>query len=202
VIGFVGGFVKYNDTAYEEVRLAARLRRDYPSGVAVRIFENHSAEQAHREILRLLDTDRNGRLSDQEKRDARIVLFGHSWGASEAANMAWTLQEDGVPVLLTIQVDSVAKHEEQDAVIPANVGQAINFYQLDGFFHGRSQIVAADSSRTQILGNFRLSYRSHEVSVAAYPWYARMFMKAHLEIESDPNVWSRIEGLIRSKLSR
>lgn len=155
--------------------------------------------RAHQEILRALDADHDGKLSDREKRDARIVLFGHSWGGSEVVAMAWTLQEEGIAVLLTIQVDSVAKHGEQDALIPANVAQAINFYQLDGFVHGRSRIVAADPSGTQILGNIELSYQSREVNVAAYPWYERMFMKPHIEIESDPSVWSRIESLIRSR---
>jgi len=38
------------------------------------------------------------------------------------------------------------------------------------------------------------------VDCSAYPWYARLFMKPHIEIESDPMVWSRVESLIRSKL--
>jgi hypothetical protein len=200
VVGFVGGFVHHDDAAHEEVQLAARLRKDYASGVDVKIFANHLARQAHQEILRSLDADHDGALSAQEKLDARIVLYGHSWGASETVTMARTLQKDGVPVLLTIQVDSVSKPGEQDGLIPNNVAQAINFYQLDGLFHGRSQIVAADPSRTEILGNVQLNYRDKTVDTSRYPWYARMFMKPHIEIESDPSVWSRVESLIRSKL--
>src|ERR1700691_3069164 len=60
VIGFVGGFVRHNDTVHQEVQLAGRLRKEYPSGVEVRMFENHSGRQAHEEILRLLDADRDG----------------------------------------------------------------------------------------------------------------------------------------------
>jgi hypothetical protein len=191
VVGFVGGFVSHNDTAHEEVQLATRLRHDYASGVDVKIFANRSARQAHQEILQSLSAD---------KRDARIILYGHSWGASEAVTMARRLQKDGVPVLLTIQVDSVSKLGEQDEFIPANVAQAINFYQTDGLLHGRRQIVADDPSRTKILGNFRLNYKSRQVSISGYPWYARIFMKPHIEIESDPTVWSRVEALIRSKL--
>jgi hypothetical protein len=200
VVGFVGGFVHHDDAAHEEVQLAARLRKDYPSGVDVKIFANHLARQAHQEILRSLDADHDGTLSAQEKLDARIVLYGHSWGASEVVTMARALQKDGVPVLLTIQVDSVSKPGEQDGFIPANVAQAINFYQLDGLFHGRRQIIAADPSRTEILGNIQLNYKNKPVNTSGYPWYARMFMKPHIEIESDPGVWSRVESLIRSKL--
>jgi hypothetical protein len=200
VIGFVGGFVRHNDTIHQEVQLANRLRIEYPSGVEVRMFENHVARQAHREILRVLDTDRNGTLSDAEKRNARIVLYGHSWGASEAVTMARTLERDGVPVLLTIQVDSVSKFGEDDRSIPANVAQAVNFFQLDGLLHGQRQIVADDPLRTRILGNFQLDYKANPVNCDGYPWYAKIFMRPHIEIESDPGVWNRIEALVRSKL--
>jgi hypothetical protein len=200
VIGFVGGYVRHFDTVHREVQLAANLRKDYPSGTDVRIFENHLGRQAHQEILRLLDADHSGTLSPEEKLRARVILYGHSWGASEAITMARALQKDGVPVLLTIQVDSVAKPGTDDRLIPANVAQAINFFQLDGLLHGRRKIIAADPARTRILGNFQSAYKTKPVNCDGYPWYARLFMKPHIEIESDPNVWNRIESLIQSKL--
>jgi hypothetical protein len=200
VIGFVGGFVRHNDAIHREVQLAAHLRNDYPSGMEVRTFENRLGRQAHREILRLLDTDHDGTLSPREKLTARIVLYGHSWGASQAVKTARALQRDGIPVLLTIQVDSVSKPGANDRLIPANVAQAINFYQLDGLLHGQRKILAADPLRTSILGNFQLVYKTRPVNCDGYPWYAQMFMKPHIEIESDPDVWNRIESLIRSKL--
>jgi len=147
----------------------------------------------------LLDTDHSGTLSAAEKLNARIILYGHSWGASEAVAIARTLGKDGVPVLLTIQVDSVSKGND-DRFIPANVAQAINFYQLDGLLHGRRQILAMDPLRTQILGNFRFDYKNNPVNCNGYPWYAQIFMKPHIEIESDPRVWGQVESLIRSKL--
>ncbi len=113
--------------------------------------------------------------------------------------MARLLQQDGIPVLLTIQVDSVTKGSD-DKMIPANVGQAINFYQPDGLLHGQRQIVAVDPSRTQILGNFESDYKKNPVNLDGFPWYAQLFMKSHIEIQSDPVVWNRIESLIRSKL--
>jgi hypothetical protein len=201
VIGFVGGFVLHFDTVHQEVRLANQLRKDYPSGMQVEIFENHLGRQAHQEIMRLLDADHDGRLSGDEKLKARIVLYGHSWGASEAVRMARILQKDGVPVLLTIQVDSVSKPGTDDWSIPGNVAQAANFYQLDGLLHGRRQIVAADPSHTKILGNFQFDYKTKPVNTDGFPWYARLFMKPHIEIESDPIVWNRVESLIRSEVA-
>jgi hypothetical protein len=200
VIGFVGGFVRRNDTIHQEVQLAAHLRNQYPARMQVKIFENHQGRQAHQEVLEILDADRDGALSDREKRTARIVIYGHSWGASEGVTLARTLGQDGIPVLLTIQVDSVSKSGEDDKWIPPNVGQAVNFYQLNGLLHGRSEILAADRSRTEILGNYRVDYKTKHVNCDGFPWYAQMFMSSHIQIECDPSVWGQVESLIRSKL--
>jgi hypothetical protein len=200
VIGFVGGFVHHDDSVHQEVQLAARLRNNHPSGTEVRMFENHSGRQAYQEIMRLLDSDHDGNLSTDEKRDARIIVYGHSWGASETVTLARSLQKESVPVLLTIQVDSVWKPGADDKLIPSNVAQAINFYQLDGLLHGQRQIVAADPIHTEILGNFQLDYKTNHVNCDGYPWFARTFMRPHIEIESDPRVWNQIESLIRAKL--
>jgi hypothetical protein len=200
VIGFVGGFVGHKNAIHGEVQVARRLRGDYPQ-VQVSMFENHRGRQARQEILRALDTDKDGSLSPEEKGRARIAIYGHSWGASEAVALARALARDRVPVLLTVQVDSVQKLGEDDGWIPPNVTRAANFYQSDGLLHGRSRIRAADASHTQIVGNFQFDYKTEPVSCAGYPWYARIFMKPHIEIESDPAVWQKVESLIRSTLS-
>jgi hypothetical protein len=200
VIGFVGGFVRRDDLIHGTAQLGARLRGQYPAGVAVRVFENHRGDDAHREVLRLLDADHHGDLSAGEKRNARIVIFGHSWGGSETVALARELQKDGIPVLLTIQVDSVHKFGEDDGLIPANVAQAANFYQPDGILHGRPEIRAADPGHTKIIGNFRFDYKANPVRCEQYPLRDRIFTKTHTEIECDPKVWSQVESLIRSKL--
>ena len=164
------------------------------------MFENHRGADAYREVLRLLDINQDGKLSPEEKKAGRIAIFGHSWGASETVTLARSLARVNIPVLLTVQVDSVRKPGEDDAVIPSNVAQAVNFYQSEGLLHGRARIRAADSSRTQILGNFQFNYKTKPVALNGFSWFARTFMKPHLEIESDPAVWNRVEALIRSQL--
>jgi hypothetical protein len=200
VIGFVGGFVRHDDMVHSAVQVAAHLRHDYPSGVYAEVLENHRREEAHAEIVRLVDTDHDGTLSAAEKKNARIILYGHSWGASEAVTLARELEREGIPVLLTIQVDSVSKRGENDKVIPANVAEAANFYQLNGFLHGQPQIRAADPARTHIIGNFRFDYKANPIDCKQYPWYDRLFMKSHTEIECDPRVWTQVESLIQSRL--
>jgi hypothetical protein len=200
VIGFVGGYVHHDNIIHAEVQLAAHLDEEYPSGVHVEAFENHRGKQARQRILQLLDTNHDGSLSASEKQQARIILYGHSWGGSESVHLAQRLAEDGIPVLLTIQVDSVAKRGENDSVIPANVAQAANFYQSRGFIHGRDLIRAADPSRTRIIGNFRFDYKTHPIRCPKYPWWDRYLARPHTEIECDPVVWDRVESLIRANL--
>ena len=200
VVGFVGGFVRHDDTIHSAVQVAAHLRQDYPSGVHAEVFGNHQREKAHGEIVRLVDIDRDGTLSIEEKKNARIILYGHSWGASEAVTLARELEREGIPVLLTIQVDSIGKPGENDRVIPVNVAEAANFYQLNGLVHGQPRIRAADPAHTHIIGNFQFDYKAHPIQCKQYPWYDRLFMKSHTEIECDPRVWAQVESLIHSRL--
>jgi hypothetical protein len=200
VIGFVGGFIRHDDPVHSEVQLAARLRKAYPSTVDVETFENYHEENARKKILGLLDTDHDGTLIPSEKQNSRIILYGHSWGASAAIELARELGKDGIPVLLTIQVDSVTKIHQNDAVIPANVARAVNFYQPDGFVHGQSAIRAADPARTKIIGNFQFDYKTVPYTCYEYPWYDRVFFKPHTQIECDPMIWERVESLIGAYL--
>jgi pimeloyl-ACP methyl ester carboxylesterase len=201
VIGFMGGHIRAGNLAHGEARLASDLDRRYPAAVDAMTFANRHAGDALRTVLRLLDTSKDGRLSEAEKRAARIVLFGHSWGASEAIHFAQELDRHGIPVLLTIQVDSVEKSGEDDGSIPPNVREAINFYQAEGLLHGRSSIQAIDPKRTKILGSYESKYKKSPVSCAGYSWFARAFMRPHIEIENDGAVWDRIEALIVARAS-
>jgi pimeloyl-ACP methyl ester carboxylesterase len=200
VIGFMGGNVRAGNLVHREALVAQDLQQRYPLGLHVAVFANHDWEKALRSVLELLDADGDGQLSAKERSAARIVIYGHSWGASETVTLARRLNELGIPVLLTIQVDSVEKSNEDDRSIPPNVREAVNFYQTEGLLHGRRLIAAMDPKLTTVLGNFKSSYREHPVSCAGYPWFARTFMRPHIEIENDPSVWTRIEALIRTQM--
>src|SRR5437879_3934899 len=200
VVGFVGGFVAHDNMVHSGVQLAAHLHATHPSGVFVKVFENRRRENAHREILKILDTDHDGKLSDEEKKKAQIIIYGMSWGGSETVSLAKELDGDHIPVLLTIQVDSVAKMRQNDQIIPANVSGAVNFYQSDGLLRGQPKIRAADEKRTRIIGNFRFDYKSKNIKCDKYPWFLRVFAKYHTKIECDTEVWSQVESLIGSKL--
>jgi len=200
VIGFMGGKVSATNLVHREAQLIGSLQQGYPLAIHAAIFANRDGALALKTVLQLLDADQDGHVSDAEKSAARIVIFGHSWGASETVALAGRLNKLQIPVLLTIQVDSVQKQSQNDKKIPPNVREAVNFYQSEGLLRGRSLIVAEDPDKTKILGNHESSYRESSVSCAGFPWYARAFMKRHIQIENDPDVWGKIEALILAKI--
>jgi len=200
IIGFLGGFVKPDDLKHPEVLFATYLRDHYGPSAHIELFGNHDAKRALHDLVQRLDTNHDGRLSATEKQQAEIILYGHSWGASQVVTFARDLEKLEIPVALTIQIDSVKKAHQNDHTIPANVVSAVNFYQEHGLTPGQPHIDAADVTRTKILGNFHMTYRDHRIKCDNYRWLSRHFNRGHHEIENDPHVWDHIASLIESQL--
>jgi hypothetical protein len=201
VIGFLGGFVQPNDRTHPEVLFADYLRQHYAPALHVQTFFNHDEQAAVAYVTRLLDRNHDGQLSNEEKRSARIIVYGHSWGASQTAEFARDLGHHGIPVELTIQLDIIAKHGENPTAVASNVANAINFYQPRGPLHGRTPIVATDPAHTTILGNFKTDYSHSPVDCRNYAWFGRTFNKPHHEIENDPEVWNKIASLMHEAVT-
>jgi len=202
ILGFVGGFVKRDDINHPEVLFATYLQNRYGSAVHAEVFGNHEEKRAVEDTIRRLDTDKDGSLTAAEKEQVKIILYGHSWGASQTLIFARDLQRHGIPVSLIIQIDSVKKFGQDNRTVPANVAKAVNFYQRKGFTRGQPLIVAADAGRTTILGNFHMKYEDHQVDCDNYRWLSRVFNQPHHQIENDPRVWSQIASFIDSELLR
>lgn len=200
VIGFVGGFVSRKDTKHPEVQFAAYLRDRYPS-IHADVFENHSGQKALDTLVRHLDTNHDGVLSSLEKEQATVIIYGHSWGATETVEFAKELGQMGIPVALTIQVDTIRKPGHKTAAtISPNVANAINFYQTKGPLHGEPEIIAADPARTKILGNIHMTYENRPINCDNYSWYSRTINKPHHLIENDFRVWDELASLINTEL--
>jgi hypothetical protein len=200
VIGFTGGFVRHDNSHQGPVQLATRIRQNFSKDTYVQVFENRRRRQAFHTIVHLLDSDHDGSLSNEERARAHVILFGHSWGASAVVLLARELDRERIPVLLTVQVDSVAKPWQRDGIISDNVLAAANFYQPHGFIHGRSLIRAEDESKTQILGNYRFDYHLNPVACSGFSWFDHAFMSNHMQSMCDPHLWNQVEGLVRERL--
>jgi len=204
VIGFLGGYERWNDEHRSVRRLVLKLRsRD---GIFAESISNRNQRVALDLIHRALDTNGDGKLDAAERVRARVILFGQSWGGGATLNIARELDRLEVPVLLTVQVDSVGM---RDQIVPANVRAAVNFYQHDPFtIVGRSEIRAADSSRTAILGNFQETYMWRAVDPADAAnssnssWTRSTFGGSHARMELDPAIWNRVERYINQAISR
>ena len=200
VIGFLGGLDKWDDPNRGVRKVALDLRSTGIHGLYAETIENRHRRLAREFVLRALDSNRNGKLDPDESAAARVVLYGQSLGGEAAIDLARELSKVHVPVLLTVQVDSVGLHA---GTIPPNVAKAANFYQHEPFtIRGRQTIHAADPARTTILGNFQFHYDGHAVDESSATWVRRTLGRAHAKMELDPAVWQRVERLILDTVTR
>ena len=104
--------------------------------------------------------------------------------------LARQLEDVGVPVLLTVQVDSVGRG---DKLIPPNVALAANLFQRDGLIRGEREIRPEDPNRTTIIGNFKFDYSGKKIDLSEVSWLKRLFQTAHTKMDHDPEVWAVVE---------
>jgi pimeloyl-ACP methyl ester carboxylesterase len=198
IIGFMGSLERWNSEIRSVRKLALDLRAREFSNVYVETLENKHGRLALRLIRDALDRNRDGKLDEQERASARIILYGHSLGGAAVVKLARDLKSLGVPVLLTIQVDSVGF---DDRTIPENVARAANFYQHNSpLLRGRGKIRAADPQKTLILGNFKYDYSHKHVDLSQVSFLEQAFGGAHTRMEFDPDVWAAVEHLILQEI--
>jgi hypothetical protein len=195
VIGFLGAWERWDDPNRAVRRTVLRLRET--PGIHAESLSNHSRDVALDLVTRAFDRNQDGVLDRAEAAKARVVIFGQSLGGSATVRLARELEQAGVPVRLTIQVDSVGFG---DAVIPANVRSAANFYQRGLLtIRGEKQIRAADPQKTSILAN--REWHDHFVyRLLPDQRFRRTFGGGHARMELDPLLWIEIESLIRSAI--
>lgn len=196
VIGFLGGWERWDDPHRGVRKLAIELRG--MPGVYAETVSNHRQSLALALVEAAFDWNHNGRLDADERAGAHIILYGQSLGGAAAVNLARKMQSLDIPVLLTVQVDSVGR---DDAVIPANVASAANLFQHDGPpIMGRTRIRAEDPSRTRILGNFQYRYWFNKVDMSSATWARKHLGGAHARMEQDPRVWAQAGRMIRQSI--
>jgi hypothetical protein len=194
IIGFLGGRNSFRNTKIGVSRLAIDLRRQLSPSVHIETVENQQRGVAMQVVQKGLDRNGNGRLDESERRSARIILYGQSFGGAAVVKFARQLDAIGVPVMLSVQVDSVGRNDE---LVPPNVRKAANFYQANGFIiRGAQRVRASDPECTTVLFNRRFDYRGHYEQVRKFPWYLEPFQTVHMRMDNDPEVWSQVERLI------
>lgn len=161
VIGFVGGMRSPDDLTQGVVQIGNRLRSfNYPD-LQVKIYSHWHWREAYKFICQNMAQTRNHNLSKEEIEPApKLVIYGHSLGGWAVIKLSRRLEKAGIPVGLTVQIDSVGIGDE---IVPVNVMLAANFYQRTVWpVRGEKSIRAENESKTKIVGNFLIKKVGHE----------------------------------------
>ncbi len=200
VLGFMGGREPWNNDERNVRKLALKLRSMNDPGISIETVENKKRSLAIELISNAFDRNRDGKLDERERSSIRLILYGQSFGGAAVVKLARQLKKMDVPVLLTVQVDSIGRG---DRVIPLNVARAANLFQRNGWFiRGEPEIVAEDPSRTTIIGNFKYDYSHKQIDLSKVPLMKKAFRVAHTRMEYDPDVWAKVEELILDSIKK
>ena len=194
VVGFMGGRESWDNQRRGVRKLALKLRSMNLPGVHIETIENKNRGLAMQLIRNAFDHDSDGSLDERERARARIILYGQSFGGAAVVKLARHLKRVGVPVLLTVQVDSIGRG---DKVIPSNVALAANLFQRDGLIiKGEREIRPEHLKNTTIIGNFKFDYSRKKIDLSEVSWLKRLFQAAHTKMDHDPEVWAVVENCI------
>lgn len=196
VVGFLGGNDRRDDASKGVRRLALELGRE--PGLLAETFENRRVRRALAFVEAALDADRNGGVDAEEAGRAPVVVYGQSLGGWATLVFARLLGTRGIPVRLTLQIDSVGW---DDALVPPNVRWAANLYQDEGaVIAGQHPIRPADPRRTTIVGEWEFDYDrppGSEIRIDGLPWHKTLLRADHARMDRDPRVWSAAARLVR-----
>jgi hypothetical protein len=185
ILGFLGGRENWDEI--DSMNLP---------DIHIETLENRKRDLAMELILNSFDSNQDGYLDERERGRARLIMFGHSLGGAAVVKLSNNLRELGIPVLLTVQIDSVG-FTYDDHVIPSNVRSAANLYQLDGWLLvGEDEIVPEDPEKTKIITNLKFDYKGKEVDMSGVPWERRLLSVPHSKMDADPEVWSRAKRVV------
>jgi hypothetical protein len=199
ILGFQGGRDSWDDPKPGVARMAEKLRTLNLPYVHVETVENQKRNLAMMLIRNAFDFDGNRYLTEDEGKNVRLIIYGMSFGGAAVVKLARQLEHDNLPILLTVQIDSIGRN---DAEIPSNVKRAANLFQRSGkIIHGEPEIRAQNPSHTRTLGNFEYEYKNSSIDISNVSWIKKIFRVAHTKMDRDPAVWSRVEQLIVEEIT-
>ncbi|MCI0446381.1 hypothetical protein L0152_24600 [bacterium] len=199
ILGFQGGRDSWDDPKPGVARLAQKLRSLNLSYVHIETVENQKRDLAIMLIQNAFDFDGNRYLTEDERKNVRLIVYGMSFGGAAVVKLARQLDSENLPILLTVQIDSIGRN---DAAIPSNVKRAANLFQRSGkVIHGEPDIRAEDPTHTQILGNFEYDYKNSSIDISNVSWIKKILRVAHTKMDRDPAVWSLVEQLIVEEIT-
>ena len=200
ILGFLGGRDNWDEKSRGVRQLAMKIDSMNLPDVHIETLENRKVDLAIELIHKAFDNNQDGYLDEMERSKSRLIMFGHSLGGAAVVKLSHDLRDMDIPILLTVQIDSVGFFYD-DHLIPSNVKRAANLYQQDGWLLvGEDEIIPEDPKKTKIIKNVRFFYEDKEVDMSGEPWKRRLLSVPHSKMDADPQVWSTVEQLILSEI--
>lgn len=159
-LGFVGALEPAHNKSSGVVQIADLLRGGEFPDVCAKSYSPYVWGDGLRWLLTHFPSHA-GVVSAEELQNApRVVLVGHSMGGWAMMRVARRLRSRGIPVELTIQIDSVGL---SDYTLPRNVKCAANFHARDVLMPlTTKRLRMEDPSRTKLLANVTVEGAGHE----------------------------------------
>jgi hypothetical protein len=159
-LGFVGALEPAHNKRSGVVQIATLLQGDEFADVCAKSYSPYVWGEGLEWLLSHFPAH-DGELSAAELlRAPKAVLVGHSMGGWAMMSVARKLSSRGIPVELTIQIDSVGV---TDTTVPQNVKCAAIFHARDVLTPiTTKRLRVEDSSRTKLLPDVTVSGAGHE----------------------------------------
>jgi hypothetical protein len=196
-LGFVGALEPANNKNSGVVQIRQTLQgKDY-SDVCARSFSPYVWTEGRDWLMEHFPTHPGALTSLELQQAPKVILVGHSMGGWAIMSVARELRSHGIPVELTVQVDSVGF---TDDVIPRNVKSAAIFHANDVLiFMTTKHVRLEDPNHTKIVADVKVAKANHQ-SITRDPRIRKMVMDmvevlraAGLAAESVPVILHPIE---------
>jgi len=200
IVGFLGGGKRSGDENRPAIQLAERLRALEIPAVYVETTGHDRYTQALKLIEAATRRDAKGRCPVQGCSNVQLLLYGRGEGGATLLRLARELKTLGLPVALTVQVDTIGR---SDGVIPSNVARAANLYDAGAAATpGGTRIRAEDPAKTQILANLLFSSDGKWVDIPEGVSPSLPSRARSAQFDSDPQVWNRVQDYILVEMRR
>jgi hypothetical protein len=180
--GFVGALETSDHKASGVVQIRDMLRGPGYTDVCSNSFLPYTPSAALDWILTYFPS-RTVLLTPEDWRSApKIILVGHSTGGWAVLSVARQLRRRGIPVELTVQVDSVGI---TDLTIPANVKASAIFHARDILlFLTTKRLKLEDGKQTRLVANVLVKGANH-LSITRDPRIGELIVKAIERLRAD-----------------
>jgi pimeloyl-ACP methyl ester carboxylesterase len=186
--GFVGALESSNNKRSGIVQIRDSLQGPGYRDVCAKSFSPYTWNSGETWILQHFPKHPGRESQDDLASSPKVILIGHSAGGWAMLHVARDLNRRGIPVELTIQVDSVGIN---DHTVPANVKAGAIFHAHDILmFMTTKNLRLEDPARTTLVANVLVANAGHE-SVTRDKRIRELVMKTIESLRSGPTASGR-----------